>query len=230
MDWDLSDNRFHKMRPGNCADIERCWRRPACATRCAGRPRWRMPTSIHPVSPRRSIPACAGEPRHVRPETDARSVYPRVCGGTACPVSASNGAGVYPRVCGGTNWLSAHHRRLWGLSPRVRANPRGRSPNRWSLWSIPACAGEPHLPIQTGYRTTVYPRVCGGTEASLFVVKLQGGLSPRVRGNQNEARGIEPEHGSIPACAGEPVPGTPVFPLWRVYPRVCGGTRSGLPV
>ena len=51
------------------------------------------------------------------------------------------------------------------------------------------------------------------------------GLSPRVRGNPiaaDEAAGIA---GSIPACAGEPL-----SVMWcefdfRVYPRVCGGTR-----
>ena len=46
--------------------------------------------------PRRSIPACAGEPRQ-----GAIEVYPRVCGGsTSWPCTRRRE--VYPRVCGGT--------------------------------------------------------------------------------------------------------------------------------
>ena len=51
-----------------------------------------------------SIPACAGEPAHVRHFPSAFWVYPRVCGGTC---------NVHP-----------HRRQFRGLSPRVRGNPR----------------------------------------------------------------------------------------------------------
>ena len=49
-----------------------------------------------------------------------------------------------------------------------------------------------------------YPRVCGGT----MVIGPDGspywGLSPRVRGNRASGEGVCEQHGSIPACAGEP--------------------------
>ncbi len=54
------------------------------------------------------------------------------------------------------------------------------------------------------------------------------GLSPRVRGNQlgpYRRAGIER---SIPACAGEPPVGHADRSVALVYPRVCGGTVSGL--
>ena len=54
------------------------------------------------------------------------------------------------------------------------------------------------------------------------------GLSPRVRGNQNINKGNKGHFGSIPACAGEPPPRTPLYQLCRVYPRVCGGTLNCL--
>ena len=54
----------------------------------------------HPLG---SIPACAGEP-------------PRVC-------RPFRRTGVYPRVCGGAAGLPVLHRRLCGLSPRVRGSP-----------------------------------------------------------------------------------------------------------
>ena len=49
-----------------------------------------------------SIPACAGEPRRVKPASAFIRVYPRVCGGTNPPI--------------------ANRLRRWGLSPRVRGN------------------------------------------------------------------------------------------------------------
>ena len=61
-------------------------------------------------------------------------------------------------------------------------------------------------------------------------IQLSYGLSPRVRGNRTpRPTGAEVQR-SIPACAGEP--GSPPWSSTsqRVYPRVCGGTSSGLGV
>ena len=90
----------------------------------------------------------------------------------------------------------------------------------------------------------VYPRVCGGTQAHPVIPALTTGLSPRVRGNQEILAVVAQRPGSIPACAGEPLPRglqrheqgsipacagepgprpTPTGRPW-VYPRVCGGT------
>ena len=52
---------------------------------------------------------------------------------------------------------------------------------------------------------TVYPRVCGGTCTNISVVNLPTG--------------------SIPACAGEPLPPSRRASSRQVYPRVCGGTH-----
>ena len=70
-----------------------------------------------------SIPAGAGEP-----PTRPRGVP---------------GSGVYPRGCGGTQVDACSDGYAWGLSPRVRGNPRWRFWVRWSIRSIPAGAGEP---------------------------------------------------------------------------------------
>ena len=81
---------------------------------------------FHEARPKRayrSIPACAGEPRH----------YP-VC---------SCRRRVYPRVCGGTILSQGHHAQDMGLSPRVRGNLRQKWLSGDSRRSIPACAGEP---------------------------------------------------------------------------------------
>ena len=154
----------------------------------------------------RSIPACAGEPPAETAPSTICWVYPRVCGGTC----AGNG-----------NQIS-----LTGLSPRVRGNrPFPAVPAPQSR-SIPACAGEPHFPQSTQYHHRVYPRVCGGTVARSSMPSSLMGLSPRVRGNQQDTSRRHPYRRSIPACAGEPrrrpLPG----PAPAVYPRVCGGTTG----
>ena len=171
-----------------------------------------------------SIPACAGEPSMARAGAHPSRVYPRVCGGT------SRGR------------HSASSRR--GLSPRVRGNLRVSELARRRRGSIPACAGEPRCGIVLRSSVGVYPRVCGGTHETPVKDalmqglsprvrgnlrctdwrRLQGGLSPRVRGNHPRDPHAEPEEGSIPACAGEPTRKKSTTLVFRVYPRVCGGT------
>ena len=197
---------------------------------------------------RRSIPACAGEPRSSASGWLNPSVYPRVCGGT--PISCSL---AYP---------------LYGLSPRVRGNPYRVDRVGGCHRSIPACAGEPLPAHSTLGQRTVYPRVCGGTSDDDADAAHAEGLSPRVRGNhrlsrrrprstpvyprvcggtwRSRRRGVAPsvyprvcggtqkpaldgEIGlrSIPACAGEPAYRARWSIRRWVYPRVCGGTPSG---
>ena len=90
--------------------------------------------------------------------------------------------------------------------------------------SIPACAGEPLTVTSTILPLRVYPRVCGGTNVSLFSLYLFSGLSPRVRGNRADGHHPVVGDGSIPACAGEPCRWAPPRRWGWVYPRVCGGT------
>ena len=93
-----------------------------------------------------------------------------------------------------------------------------------SLWSIPACAGEPPQLAPVNDPAQVYPRVCGGTRSVSPPLARKCGLSPRVRGNHALATALLPLTGSIPACAGEPPTASGKPPLIWVYPRVCGGT------
>ena len=157
----------------------------------------------------RSIPACAGEP----PVQELRTVLHRV----------------YPRVCGGTRRSKSTYSRLEGLSPRVRGN-RTRAPfRRLRAGSIPACAGEPGARAGGRSPSRVYPRVCGGTSNASYHCPHIDGLSPRVRGNRGIVATSTILIGSIPACAGEPVAISLVEAQGKVYPRVCGGTRSPVP-
>ena len=117
-----------------------------------------------PVSLRRSIPACAGEPAPRSSRLLGHQVYPRVCGGTL------NGSKTLDDVI--------------GLSPRVRGNRAARSSRIPNRRSIPACAGEPDGGAGSADAWGVYPRVCGGTRIAARTAEYRKGLSPRVRGNQ----------------------------------------------
>ena len=90
--------------------------------------------------------------------------------------------------------------------------------------SIPACAGEPARSSVRSMRSRVYPRVCGGTRPPRRPPDWKAGLSPRVRGNPTRTHYGPVQHGSIPACAGEPEADSATARMPRVYPRVCGGT------
>ena len=193
---------------------------------------------------RRSIPACAGEPRTIACSFSCVKVYP-ACAGEPCQRSfRSTKSTVYPRVCGGTLDAIRAISHGKGLSPRVRGNHKTIPPARPCMRSIPACAGEP---LNGQGRTTtlqVYPRVCGGTAVIIPVKHLGHGLSPRVRGNpllpdavslglrsipacagnRIRLRSWKGTKGSIPACAGEPGSPAARFTRRTVYPRVCGGT------
>ena len=116
----------------------------------------------------RSIPACAGEPAPPTPPAPPATVYPRVCGGTAC-----------------RRYTRAAER---GLSPRVRGNLLDGLHGARKVGSIPACAGEPLDGHPPSLPPRVYPRVCGGTRPWRRRHRRDPGLSPRVRGNRRGAR------------------------------------------
>ena len=113
---------------------------------------------------------------------------------------------------------------MLGLSPRVRGNRVGRRNAHLKQGSIPACAGEPLLFTVGVDAAKVYPRVCGGTSSRTASSPPSTGLSPRVRGNLFERIPTLLQHGSIPACAGEPLAHFLPPKARGVYPRVCGGT------
>ena len=106
----------------------------------------------------------------------------------------------------------------------MRGNRRPADQHPPVTGSIPARAGEPRKASERALWDTVYPRACGGTEPTAFVVLALHGLSPRVRGNPLRCC-IDPiGNRSIPARAGEPAWLRCSAARMRVYPRACGGT------
>ncbi len=156
-----------------------------------------------------SIPACAGEPSPPVGRRPADAVYPRVCGGAGDPHESKIG--------------------IIGLSPRVRGSPQIQAPSLDESRSIPACAGEPTLGLPQSRFRAVYPRVCGGALSHKSCKLCTRGLSPRVRGSQQQAHGVPCCKRSIPACAGEPGSSARTVIPMEVYPRVCGGAACPQP-
>ena len=154
---------------------------------------------------RGTIPACAGEP--YRRQTNPLAI------------------GDHPRVCGGAAITSAWLMTFRGPSPRVRGSLGLVAKVRQAEGTIPACAGEPcPLRISRGARRD-HPRVCGGAEAGVTLIRDGRGPSPRVRGSLGGGlkRGVDV--GTIPACAGEPRCRRPSARAAGDHPRVCGGAR-----
>ena len=152
-----------------------------------------------------SIPACAGEPR------------------TGLPCQPL--PWVYPRMCGGAEIHDEKKLMIEGLSPHVRGSHELALVMNLPSGSIPACAGEPVAGCTSPSPTRVYPRMCGGADASDIATMAALGLSPHVRGSPAGDVHDPLPAGSIPACAGEP-PGRPLQGRrFGVYPRMCGGAE-----
>ena len=157
------------------------------------------------MSPKRSIPAHAGEP-------GAHGRRRRRCG-------------VYPRPRGGTTTRALPATSLNGLSPPTRGNPRIREALRARSGSIPAHAGEPSANDPLGMNNRVYPRPRGGTFSASRTACVRCGLSPPTRGNHRARQSHNALGWSIPAHAGEPERPSATSQTTPVYPRPRGGTR-----
>ena len=172
----------------------------------------------------RSIPACAGNRIRGDVGSNREGSIPACAGEPFNKAYGKNWYMVYPRVCGGTPSRYARRFQPTGLSPRVRGNQA--CPPRFAIFvrSIPACAGEPAHWRFARTSSSVYPRVCGGTDRPTRAGRHVDGLSPRVRGNRVALHLPRINSGSIPACAGEPEGYCELAEAGGVYPRVCGGT------
>ena len=153
-----------------------------------------------------SIPARAGEPSTASSSKASTWVYPRPCGGTTKTFSAV----ATPA----------------GLSPCKRGNHPVVLQEGSDHGSIPTHVGEPRSCALPSQVRAVYPRACGGARTSAAASRSRRGLSPRVRGNPQDAPGPGSGPGSIPAHAGNlhnrvntPVESRPI--------PVRGGNRQG---
>ena len=151
-----------------------------------------------------SIPACTGKPR----------LYP-------CLHAVLR---VYPRMYGETSPARNRASRPGGLSPHVRGNRGAAAGCNHRRGSIPACTGKPATPAGGGSSFMVYPRMYGETCSMASMAPKLAGLSPHVRGNQQQRIGGPLDERSIPACTGKPRQFLVTGSCSRVYPRMYGET------
>ena len=120
---------------------------------------------------------------------------------------------VYPRPHGGAQDTPIRNALGEGLSPPTRGSRRYPAATDGGRGSIPAHAGEPARTTPCRQTSRVYPRPRGGAEvAYCFGVPIKG-LSPPTRGSLAVQVEGEIGRGSIPAHAGEPLPGVAVSPV-----------------
>ena len=105
---------------------------------------------------------------------------------------------------GGTCFVAPSETKVNGASPRARGNPETWEAETVRWRRIPACAGEPSGGGAARSGEGAHPRVRGGTVRLEYWGELDGGASPRARGNPDKIEATINQGGRIPACAGEP--------------------------
>ena len=153
-------------------------------------------------SPKRFIPACAGNGR--------------------LRAGASGRGPVHPRVCGERSDFSDDYVLGVGSSPRVRGTVHLRRCLLPEFRFIPACAGNGPRRPRTGRRPPVHPRVCGERLWIDHQRTILPGSSPRVRGTEPRPRLRGASCRFIPACAGNGGRRAGGVRPGSVHPRVCG--------
>ena len=135
---------------------------------------------------------------------------------------------VYPRTGGGNEGIGTVAKTLSCLSPHGRGKRHRRKAGCGSRLSIPARAGET-LPWSGYYmRRDVYPRTGGGNNRIHHPRRFVPCLSPHGRGKHPVAAAASLKNMSIPARAGETLPGKRRWLLVCVYPRTGGGNAGSL--
>ena len=152
------------------------------------------------------IPAHAGEPTTLHPQTWWTRAYPRSRGGT-----------------GGVGHALGLEE---GLSPLTRGNLVACDAPLGYRGPIPAHAGEPLALVGRIHHLRAYPRSRGGTFSEPQQRGRELGLSPLTRGNQWHPLASQGKNGPIPAHAGEPSTLLVGACSWGAYPRSRGGTAA----
>ena len=181
------------------------------------------------ASPRRFIPACAGNSRPRLPPGQAAPVHPRVCGELeTIDRIISPAVGSSPRVRGtllGDRLLDLVDRFIPACAGNsaARRRRRKRAPR-----FIPACAGNSPDRRVSVESVPVHPRVCGELSNQHVRPVAEERFIPACAGNSFRPAAICPRGSRfIPACAGNSPCRRSPSARTPVHPRVCGELRHG---
>ena len=191
--------------------------------------------TVHPRGCGESHQAALREADRAGPSPRVRGIHPRPADAGAGRGSIPAGAGnprlgglapiqprVHPRGCGESVASGRVTDLCTGPSPRVRGIRGARHAGRGRPGSIPAGAGNPPRSRTRPRRATVHPRGCGESGTRAWCARAGGGPSPRVRGIRVDRHEAVDRAGSIPAGAGNPLPGRGARVVSGVHPRGCG--------
>ena len=154
------------------------------------------------MSPRRFIPACAGNTSAHPPMALRHAVHPRV-------------RGEHRLILGALVVVA-------GSSPRARGTRREPSRRDARRRFIPACAGNTERSASLSRSQTVHPRVRGEHGCRPCPSSRLRGSSPRARGTRPETLFPCRCGRFIPACAGNTCPIWASHVAASVHPRVRG--------
>ena len=176
-----------------------------------------------PDSPRRFIPARAGNGPSASGRAAESPVHPRACGerrhveseplrafgssprvrGTALlQITVAQRLRFIPARAGNGLGRDQPAERADGSSPRVRGTGRHAKHYRNIHRFIPARAGNGDARASSARSIAVHPRACGERIGDLYHFGLPGGSSPRVRGTVESQRCHAENRRFIPARAG----------------------------
>ncbi|KPI05047.1 hypothetical protein OK006_6806 [Actinobacteria bacterium OK006] len=130
--------------------------------------------------------------------------------------------GEHPRGCGEQPAALPAEERQDGTSPRVRGAGRSHRVEVVLVGNIPAGAGSRQPGSSATSPRREHPRGCGEQHFIRVSARLCAGTSPRVRGAEEELRGVRPEAGNIPAGAGSRAAGRRLHGSGWEHPRGCG--------
>ena len=130
----------------------------------------------------------------------------------------------YPRANGETTPACVTSDAALGLSPRKRGNPRKPESGGLHSGPIPAQTGKPGVVRQQHPGARAYPRANGETKTRKLAAIINGGLSPRKRGNPPIRRLSHKTQGPIPAQTGKPGLKLHGGVMPGAYPRANGET------
>ena len=152
-----------EVYPRVCGGTRRIPEERVSAIGLSPRMRGNLSAPVNRKSPKRSIPAYAGEPGRFTPCIRGGRVYPRVCGGTDVYVWRTSGSsGLSPRMRGNLFVLPLKIAPARSI-PAYAGEPAVAGDGSVLCGSIPAYAGEPDDAAAGSRGCRVYPRVCGGT-------------------------------------------------------------------
>ena len=131
-------------------------------------------------------------------------------------------AGVHPRSRGAALAQTDRDSVLQGPSPLTRGSQTIDPLGHMEYGSIPAHAGQPASMSGWKQRTWVHPRSRGAASPAPAASTIFMGPSPLTRGSPSRRQMRLNFYGSIPAHAGQPIPGCPTSADPWVHPRSRG--------